>query len=227
MPESGTREEHDLLSVLGHELRSPLTSIRGAAKLLLQAHGELAPAKLEELLRVIDRQAGRLADRVDDILVAGRIDDGRLRLFTEEVEIAQIITDEIEIARQRSDRRRIRAAGQLAGTVSADRERLHQVVRILLDNAIRFSSAPASVEVRVEQFLDTIRFEVRDRGNGVAGADRVRLFERGVKLDPGGPGAGLGLYVARALVKAMAGDIGVEPRSGGGAIFWFSLPLAK
>ncbi|MDQ6691248.1 MAG: HAMP domain-containing histidine kinase [Candidatus Dormibacteraeota bacterium] len=224
-PDAG--EEHDLMSVLGHELRSPLTSIRGAATLLIQAHADLAPAKVEELLHVIDRQSGRLADRVEDILVAGRVDAGRLAVFVEDVSVGGIVADEVETARLRSDRRRVRATGPLHGTVSADRERLQQVIRILLDNAIRFSSPPASVELRVQQFLDTIRIEVRDRGPGVPAADRGRIFDRGVKLDAAGPGAGLGLYVARALVEAMAGEIGVEARPGGGAVFWFSLPLAK
>lgn len=215
------------MSVLGHELRSPLTAIRGAATLLVQAHAELAPGKLEELLGVIDRQAGRLADRVEDILVAGRVDTGRLSVFIEEVSVADVLAVEVETARLRSERRRIRAIGEVAVTVSADRERLHQVIRILLDNAVRFSPPPTTIEVRVEQFLGSLRFEVRDRGPGIPTADAARIFDRGVKLDGAGPGAGLGLYVARALTHAMRGEIGVESRSGGGAIFWFSLPMAK
>src|SRR2546421_626602 len=75
-----TGESNDLMSVLGHDLRSPLTAIRGAATLLLQAQGGLEPAKVAELLRLIDSQAARMADRVEDVLVAGRLDRGAVRV---------------------------------------------------------------------------------------------------------------------------------------------------
>jgi two-component system sensor histidine kinase KdpD len=215
----------DLMSVLGHELRSPLTAIRGAATLLLQARGELPPEKVAELLQVIDSQAARMADRVEDVLVAGRLDGGRQRVLIEDVELADVIADVLEAARTREPGRRIRAPGLVEGvTVRADLQRLTQVLRVLVDNAVRFSPPASPVEVRVERKRGWARVEVRDRGPGIPPADRARIFERGLKLDLVGPGAGLGLYVATGLQAVMAGELGVDSRPGGGSVFWFTLP---
>ena len=220
-----TGEEQDLMSVLGHELRSPLTAIRGAATLLLQAHAELAPEKVLELLRVIDNQAERMADRVEDVLVAGRLDGGRQPVLLEEVELSDVIADVLEAAREHARGRRIRAPARVEGvTVHGDLQRLTQVLRVLVDNAVHLSPPGAPVEIRVERGPGLATVIVRDRGPGVAPADRSRIFERGVKLDPSGPGAGLGLYVAAGLLALMDGSIGVEPRPGGGSAFWFTVP---
>ena len=219
-----TGESNDLMSVLGHDLRSPLTAIRGAATLLLQAQGELEPAKVAELLSLIDVQAGRLADRVEDVLVAGRLDGARLRVLVEDVDLADVLADVLEAARARARGRRIRVQVPVEGiVVRGDMQRVAQVLRILIDNAVRFSPAGTPIEVRAERTGDTVRVEVRDRGPGIASEQRRRVFDRGVKLGKDGPGAGLGLYVAGGLVEAMNGQAGVEPRTGGGSSFWVSL----
>ena len=221
-----TGESHDLMSVLGHDLRSPLTAIRGAATLLLTAQGDLEPAKVAQLLRLIDTQAARMADRVEDVLVAGRLDGGRLRVLVEDVDLADVLADVLEAARARAAGRRIRVQVPVEGIfVSADMQRVAQVLRILIDNAVRFSPPNGHVEVRAERTEEgTVRVEVRDRGPGIAPEQREQVFARGVKLAGEGPGAGLGLYVARGLVEAMAGRAGVNPRPGGGSSFWVTLP---
>jgi two-component system sensor histidine kinase KdpD len=220
-------DSEDLMSVLGHELRSPLTAIRGAATLLLLAHAELPPEKVAELLAVIDGAAARMADRVEDVLVAGRLDGGRQRVMSEEVDLSEAIAEVLEAARKLFPDRRLRTLGDGAGvTVRADEQRVHQVLRVLLDNALRFSPQGSPVEVRVNPRGGQVRVEVRDRGAGIPAADREWIFGRGTKGDAGGPGAGLGLYVAAGLLQVMGGGIAVEPRSGGGSIFWFTLPAA-
>jgi signal transduction histidine kinase len=222
------RAADDLMSVLGHELRSPLTAIRGAASLLLMAQGELPEPRVAELLKLIDSQAGLMADRIEDVLVSARIEAGELRLVREEVDLGDVVADVLEAARARHRDRRIRAPGVVEGVlVRGDQQRVTQVLRALVSNAVAYSPpAPAPVEVRVNAGPRSARVDVRDRGQGIAAADRNRIFERGARLDRSGAGAGLGLYVAAGLVAAMDGEIGVEPRSGGGSDFWFTLPLA-
>ena len=216
------------MSVLGHELRSPLTAIRGAASLLLVAHSELAPAKVTELLRVIDSQAARMADRVEDVLVASRLDAGQQRVLVGDLELSDLIADNLESARAIADGRRIRVSGRVEGLhARGDLQRVSQVLRILLENAIRHSPPGSPVEVRVDARPKRVRIEVRDRGPGIAPEDRERVFARGVKLDPGGPGAGLGLYIVRGLASAMDGEAGVDPRAGGGSTFWLSLQTPR
>jgi len=221
------READDLMSVLGHDLRSPLTAIRGAATLLIHAHLELPAEKVSELLAVIDASAARMADRVEDVLVAGRLDRGRQRVLVEDVDLSDVIADVLEAARSRSPGRRLRAQGIGEGiAVRADQQRVSQVLRVLVENAVRFSPADSTVQVRVERAAGKVRTEVRDRGQGVRASERQRIFGRGVKLDGSGPGAGLGLYVVAGLLRAMNGEAGVEPRTGGGSTFWFALPEA-
>jgi signal transduction histidine kinase len=138
-----------------------------------------------------------------------------------------VIADVLEAAAARNPGRRLRAPGIVEGTsVRADRQRVSQVLRVLVDNALRFSPSGSQVEVRVEGSARIARIVVRDRGDGIAPSDRRRIFGRGVKLDPSGPGAGLGLYVVAGLLKAMKGEAGFEPRAGGGSTFWFTLPAA-
>jgi signal transduction histidine kinase len=217
-------EAENLMSVLGHELRSPLTAIRGAATLLLQAHREFPPEKVSELLAVIDGAASRMADRVEDVLVAGRLDGHRQQVLVEDVDLSDVVAYVLEAARSRDPGRRLRAPGIVEGiSARADQQRVTQVLRVLVDNAVRFSPSASPVEVRVGRSVGRARIEVRDRGPGIPAADRRRIFGRGVKLDPSGPGAGLGLYVAAGLLAAMGGEAGVEARPGGGSIFWFTL----
>jgi signal transduction histidine kinase len=218
-------EAEDLMSVLGHELRSPLTAIRGAATLLLHAQRDLPPEKVRELLAVIDGAAARMADRVEDVLVTGRLDGHRQQVLAEDVDLSDVVADVLEAARSRNPGRRLRAPGIVEGiTVRADQQRVTQVLRVLVENAVRFSPPGAPVEVRVARNAGRARIEVRDRGPGVTPADRRRIFGRGTRLDPAGPGAGLGLYLAAGLLAAMGGEAGVEARPGGGSSFWFTLP---
>jgi len=215
------------MSVLGHELRSPLTAIRGAASLLLMAQGDLPAERVADLLRLIDSQAGRMADRIEDVLVTARLDRGELQLVTEEVDLGDVVADVLEAVRARDHDRKIRAPGVVEGVlVRGDQQRVTQVLRALVSNAVAYSPVSTAVEVRVHAGAGDARVDVRDRGPGVAEADRERIFERGSRLDRSGAGAGLGLYVAAGLVAAMDGEIGVEPRAGSGSDFWFTLPLA-
>ena len=230
-------EEADLMSVLAHDLRTPLTAIRGAATLLVQAHDEIPADRVEQLLQVIDRQAANMADRIEDLLVAAKLGNGSLRVADEDVDLADLLADALDATRARAPDRRVRAPGKVDGAaVRGDSERVAQVLRVLLDNATRFSPQGlrpritvrlTPIEVRLSAEGRLIRTEVRDRGAGLAAQDRERVFEPFERLDPAQPGTGMGLYIARGLVRAMGGEVGVEARSGGGSSFWFALPAAS
>ncbi len=216
------------MSVLAHDLRSPLTVIRGAATLLIESREELPAERVHALLGIIESQAGQMADKVDDMLAAARLDGDRLRLFDEDADLGGIVANALDAARRVARGRRLRAGGVIDGiSVHADSERVAQVLRILLDNAVRYSPDAAWIEVRAEPSSSSVRVEVRDRGAGIPAGDRERIFERFQRLDSGGNGSGLGLYVARGLARAMAGECGVDSRPGGGSVFWFTVPNSK
>jgi two-component system sensor histidine kinase KdpD len=196
------------MTLLAHDLRSPLTAIRGAATLLLSAADQIPPDRARQLLSVIDGQAASMADRIEDLLVASRLQNGALHLTIESFDLADVIADALDAARARHPDRRIRASGRVEGRrVSADQVRTAQILRILLDQAVRSSPATAGVEVRVIGGVQP-RVEVRDRAQQPV------------------PEGDLGLGAARGLAAAMGGKLGGEPRTGGGSTFWFTLPRA-
>jgi len=217
-----------LISHLAHDLRTPLTAIRGAATLLRESRHELPPDRVGVLLAIIESQAEQMANRVEDLLVASRLEGGRLRLFDEDADLGPIVATEIDSARRAAPGRRIRATGVVDGVrVHADSERVAQLLRILLENAVRYSPAEQWIEVRAGTSVAAVRIEVRDRGVGIPAAQRARIFDRFQRYDTGGQGSGLGLYVARGLARAMGGDCGFDARRAGGSVFWFTLPHAE
>lgn len=198
-------EESEELSRLAHDLRSPLTAIRGAAALLLQAHDQLPGSKLEELLHVIDAQAARMADKVEDVIAAHRLEAGTLRLAPERLEVADIVADAFDAMRERHRDKRFRVAGLVEGLyVDADAERAPQLLRCLLDIAARQSPADRGVEVRAARQGPAVKVEVRHRGQALSEPEPLVI----------------------GLARAMGGDAGLESRSGG-ATYWFLLPASK
>ena len=214
------------MSVLAHDLRTPLTAIRGATTLLIQSRDELDRGRVDLLLGIIESQAGQMADKVEDLLVVSRLDAGRLHLFEEDSDLGRVVAAALEAARRAAPGRRLLAVGVIDGTlVHADSDRIAQVLRILIDNAIRYSPEEEPVEIAVRKERGgKVRVEVRDRGPGIPPAAAEKVFERFHRLETGGHGSGLGLHVARGLARAMAGECGFSPRAGGGSVFWFTLP---
>jgi signal transduction histidine kinase len=224
------RLKDEFIAVISHELRTPLTSVYGAA-LTLQKR-EVSKDMQAALLEIVSGEAGRLARLLDDALSASRLHADR-----ETFDIAP--TDGARVARAVVDGVRPRLTDALelelaapAGLplVSADDDKLRQVLVNLLENAIKYSPDGGRIEVRVDRAGPAMRFSVRDEGIGIAAEQQARIFERFHRLDPnmtrGVGGTGLGLYICRELVQHMHGRIWVTSREGAGSTFTFDLPLA-
>jgi signal transduction histidine kinase len=214
--------ELELISAVGHDLRSPLTVIRGAATLLLQAHGQMAAERQLAMLRLIEQHTETMSELVEELITAAHLDAGDLDLELEPVQVAPVLDEVVDWARRQNASRPILVLGSAPGVaVRADRERTAQVLRALVGNA--FVQAPDSdVEILVEDQSQRIRIGVLDRGPGVPAAQRKRLFDR-LSQPPERGGPRLGLYVARGLARAMGGDVTLEGRPGGGSALWFTL----
>jgi signal transduction histidine kinase len=215
----------EAMSVLGHELRRPLTVIRGAASLLLEPGDKLSPERGRQMLQLIENNAASMSELIEDVLLACQLDTGRLELELAPVSARGLAESALAAVRPRAGKRRIQLevpSGE--PRVRADRERAVIVLRALLDNAIRVSPADEAVELAVHEEAGLVRIEVRDRGPGLPAAEAEGAFERFRRLgDDGSRGAGLGLYLARELARCMDGEVGVEARPDGGSLFWFSL----
>ena len=223
----------EFVATVSHELRTPLASLHGAAMTLRQRHERLDADTQDELLDMIGDQSKRLADLVEEILLAGQLDAGALPIASEPFDPEQLVRTTVEEARLRiSDGTTLEiSAPAVLPHVVGDGVRTRQVLANLVDNAIKYSPAGARVLVDAEQEGEAIRFSVQDEGDGIPAEEQKRIFDKFYRLDPGHrrgvSGSGLGLYICRELVRSMSGRIWVESEPGRGATFIVELPVAE
>lgn len=222
----------EFVATVSHELRTPLAALHGAALTLTTRGDELPEETRGMLLAMIGKQSKRLASLVEDILLAGQLDTGSLRVEREPFNAAAVARAAVDEARQRAATKamlRISTPDDLP-RVLGDEGRTHQVLANLIDNAVKYSPAGSRVDVDVQRERGRVRFSVRDRGPGIPRAEQEHVFEKFYRLDPdhryGVGGSGLGLYICRQLVSSMHGRIWVEPAPRHGSIFAFELPVA-
>ena len=228
------RDRDEFLSVAAHELKTPITSMRGYAQLAGRRIGtseRLAPQDVRKALDVIEVQSGKLGRLVEQLLDLSRLEAGKLTLTLEEVDIVSVLKMLVERSQFMSDSHAIVFRGPEHAVVTVDVLRLEQVVTNLLDNAVKFS--PHGGEVAVE--LTTadsgqLRLSVRDYGIGIPSDKLGHVFERFYqaheeRLRAGFAGMGLGLHVSQQIVELHGGTIGVEAPPGGGTLFVVTLPI--
>jgi two-component system phosphate regulon sensor histidine kinase PhoR len=223
----------EFVATISHELRTPLASLHGAA-LTLREHGQdLGAQTQQDLLDMIAVQSRRLADLVEEILVAGQLDSGSLRVVTEPFDPEELVWTAAATARLRvGDETTIDVSlPAVLPRVAGDPERTRQVLTNLLDNAIKYSPQGGRIELGVEADGEHARFTVRDEGLGIPLGEQELIFDKFYRLDPdlrrGIGGSGLGLYICRELVRSMNGRIWVDSDPGQGATFTFELPVAE
>jgi signal transduction histidine kinase len=219
----------DFVSLVSHELRSPMAAVIGAARTLQQRWRELQPEQREAFLALIGDETTRLADLIGDVLDTSRIDAGTFTYRFGDVDVAALVQDVVVSASVGQDE--VPVVTQLGGPVPpirGDADRLRQVVANLVDNAVKYSPAGQPVEVRVAASDGTVQVAVRDRGPGIAADDQRLIFEKFGRVASGTskPGTGLGLYIARSISEAHGGSLGVSSAPGRGATFTLRLPMS-
>jgi signal transduction histidine kinase len=213
-----------------HELRAPLTLIRANAELVSRLP-DASPAVKDEIANMLQELDG-MSRLVDDLLLLARLDDAALTLDRQPLDLAEtaqpVVTAMEEVARAAGLRLSLRVERTVV--VSGDVARIRQVLRNLLDNAIRYTPAGGKIEVLVGQRNGRGLVQVSDTGIGIAPEDQPRVFDRFFRADRArtrsSGGTGLGLAIARAIVLAHGGDIGLESEPGVGTTVWFTLPAA-
>ena len=230
--ERANQAKGEFLSGVSHELRTPLNAVLGFGQLLEQS--PLAPqdrASVEQILK----GGRRLLGMLEGVLDLTRVDAGRLTLSIEPVDVDEVVHDAADLVRPGAFEHGVTIAlpprSQPAAFVSADRQRLKQVLHNLLSNAAKYSPDGAAVEVTVAtgSTAGRWRISVRDTGPGVPAELQPRLFqpfERSTARAPAGGGLGVGLALSARLVRLMAGTIGVDSVPGAGSTFWVELPAA-
>ncbi len=218
----------DFVSMVSHELRSPMAAVIGSAKTLHQRWRELTPEQRESFLGLIEHETNRLAELVGDVLDTSRIESGSFSYSFADVDVGEIIHESAAAAEMGQDEVRISANvhGPLP-SVRGDRERLRQVITNLIDNAVKYS--PAGSEVVVDAVADNgrISVEVRDQGPGIAREHQLLIFEKFGRVtgEHAKPGTGLGLFIARSIALDHGGTLEVHSAPAEGATFALVLPV--
>ena len=227
------RLRSELIALASHELRAPLTSIGGYAQTLVREFDRLGPETQREFLQGIASEAERLEHLISDLLDTSQIDEGQLRIERRRVAPGQLCEAAVRTA-SHPHLRHVLQVDIAPGTpeVLADPGRIHQVLSNLLSNAVKFSPEGSTVTVRARPTEDhQVEFSVTDRGVGIPREEQGLVFSRFHRAanahTPDTPGAGLGLYISKAIVDAHGGRMWFHSELGRGSTFFFSLPLAE
>jgi signal transduction histidine kinase len=223
------RAKSELVSVVAHELRTPLASVLGFTSVLLQR--QVTDEQRREYLGIVEAQARRLGALVNDFLDVQRLEEGKLSISKELVDMGSVVREQTELFAAQSSKHLLDVS--LPPTplpVHGDSNRLAQVVANLLSNAIKYSPKGGVVRVAGERRNGVIRVSVQDEGVGIPQDLQREIFGkfvRGNATDEGIEGSGLGLAISRSLVEAHGGNIDFESEKGRGSTFWFEIPTAS
>ena len=214
-----------------HEFRTPLTLIRATTE-YVQRLPDASPTVREELDGVLE-EIDTTSRLVDDLLVLARVDSAELPLRRQRTNLSELVRAVADTVAPLAANNGLSllVSAQPGGLAEVDPDRIRQVLRILLDNAIAYTAAGGTIQVSVDRQDSRVRVAVSDTGVGIAPEAQARVFDRFYRADRARTratgGTGLGLAIARALVLAHGGEIGLTSEPGHGTTVWFTLPLAS
>ena len=217
----------DFMSMVSHELRSPMTVVAGISDLLQKRADEISAEDRHDLIDTLGREARRLTKLVSEVLDVESIDQGLVTLIPSELDLAQAVREAVKDTGCAARTELVVEPGDTR--VVADRDRVKQVMINLLSNANKFSPDDQPIIVSVSPEVDSVCISVRDSGPGMTEEEVSRLFQRFTRIartSGSKPGSGLGLYLSKALVEKHGGQIWVDTEPGAGTTFSFRLPRA-
>lgn len=225
------KAKSEFLSITSHELRTPITPLKAQLQMLQQEYFGKLTEKQKESLDVILRNAERLNKIIEDFLEISRIEAARLKFAFRKTDLSETVKDTVGLMEGFAKEKNIALAvttGELP-IIEVDPDRISQVLRNLVHNAIKFSPLNSTVEIHAEAKKDAIMFSVSDHGVGLTPEDQIRVFEPFYQvegtLSRNYGGTGLGLTICRGIIEAQKGKIWVDSKVGRGSTFYFTVPL--
>jgi K+-sensing histidine kinase KdpD len=220
----------DFVSLVSHELRSPMASVIGSAQTLQLRWRELMPEQRESFLALIAHETSRLAALIGDVLDTSRIEAGTFSYSFVDVDLGELVRDSAAAAERGQDEVPVRAVVRdPLPQIRGDRDRLLQVLINLIDNAVKYSSPGDEVHVEAQTSNGRVVIEVRDQGPGIPPEHQQVIFEKFGRVQTGQtakPGTGLGLFIARSIAEAHGGSLDVRSHpEQDGTTFRLSLPV--
>jgi len=219
----------EFVANVSHELKTPLTSIKGYTETLLEGALEDA-SHAREFTQAIYEQSERLGSLIDDLLDLSRIESGRMELRIENFELKPFVQEVLRPMDPIVEKKRLKLENRIPGTltVKADPPKVRQILMNLLDNAVKYTPEKGEIVVEASPFSGGVQVKVQDTGIGIPEEDLSRLFERFYRVDKARSrelgGTGLGLAIVKHLVQAHGGKVWVESILGKGSTFYFTLP---
>jgi two-component system sensor histidine kinase KdpD len=220
----------EFLAVVSHDLKAPLTSILGYSRLLRDLGQRATDEQSREFTEIIDKQARRMLQMIEQLLMATSVEQGASVLAREPLDLELIVREEVTAF-----------GGVMAGRpvdlhvseelpiVYGDRSAVEHILANLLDNAVKYSGDGSPIDVGIEAADEEVRISVADRGPGIPEEQLTGVFDRYRRAEgsPSGSGVGLGLFIVRSLTQGHGGRVWAENRPGGGAEVSFTLPLRR
>jgi len=227
------KQKNEFISMAAHELRAPMTAIKGYVSMVTQGDAGEISEKARGFLADANTINDRLIRLVNNMLNVSRIEEGRMvfQLETEELShvVRAVYSQFIPEAERKGLDYSLKIPKHIRDKVSVDPDRIHEVIANIISNAIKYTDE-GSVMVRlVQPNKEFVQFEVEDTGQGISKEEQEKLFQKFYRIETNvgkTTGTGLGLYISRLLVEKFNGKIGLESELGKGSTFWFEVPLA-
>ncbi len=228
------RDEHEarrneFISMVVHELKTPLSSIKGYSQLLGRRCQRAGDTQGTQLTTRMDQQVNRLTGLIDDLQDVNRMEGGKLRLRESTFAFDELVKEVVADIQLTTEQHAFVIDGQTNATIYGDRERISQVLTNLLTNAIKYAPESETILVKLKSDKQFVTACVQDFGPGIPKEFQAHLFEPFYRVETPGNGSaqglGLGLAIAAGLVERHQGNIWVESGEGAGATFCFNLPL--
>lgn len=225
------RSHRDFVSMAAHELRNPLTAIKGFTRTLMLKADMLSDERRYEYLSMVNEQSNRLAHLIEDLMQVSRIDAGRVTLDQRALDVGETLAELLDQFRTKWSAREIVVKHDAdVSPAFADRHKLEEILINLVDNAVKYSEAGSRVEVAIAAEGAEVKVSVIDHGEGIAPEKIPNLFQKFARIASPStseiPGTGLGLYIVKGFVQAHGGHVWVDSVLGEGSTFSFTLPVA-
>ncbi len=223
-------QREEFMAIASHELKTPVTSIKGYAQLLHTHFDKAGDVRSADMLAKMETQINKLITLIGELLDVTKIEAGQLPWRNTDFDLDALVRDIVEEMVHTTDRHQIRIQGNISSPVYGDREHIGQVVTNLLSNAIKYAPQADNILVKLRADADAATVGVQDFGIGIAQEKQAHVFDRFFRVsDPEHetfPGLGLGLYISAEIVKRQGGRMWVESRQGAGSTFFFTVPFA-
>ena len=227
-----SRMKSEFISVVSHQLRSPLSNLRWAIELLMSGRLGKIEEKQTEYFRILKENSGRMGELVSDLLIVSRIETATLPQKRKEISLEDLIKkliSEFEPFAQASNVEIEFKSEENLPKILADPSQIRLVVENLLDNAVRYIKDRGKVKMLLSRRGQNLYFEIEDNGVGIPKEDQKYIFQKFFRseniLRYQTQGSGLGLYISKAIIERSGGKIGFKSQEGVGSTFWFTLPI--